>query len=252
MSQQLPSMPLVAHLRELRSRVIRMLLALVICFTVLWFFASDLYLYLARPLTSLLEPIGGAELIAIGVASPFLVPLKLTLVLAFLLCLPYLLHQFWGFIAPGMYQNEQKLAIPLLLSSLILFYCGIAFSYFLVLPLIFGFFTSVIPAGILLMPDINNHLNFSLKIMFAFGVAFEIPVATYLLIASKAVSRQTLASKRPYVFVGCFAIGMMITPPDVFSQSLLAIPMYLLFELGLIFSRWWLKDDAHPTEDSGE
>lgn len=237
-------MPLVQHLKELRTRLLRSIAAVLLCFMGLWFFAGDLYLLLAKPLTDLLQPIGGAELIATGVASPFLVPLKLTLVLSVLVSLPYLLHQFWAFIAPGLYQKEQRFAVPLLLSSLILFYCGLAFGYFLVLPLIFGFFTAIIPAGILLMPDINNHLNFSLKILFAFGLAFEIPVATYLLIASNFVSRQTLASKRPYIFVGCFALGMFITPPDIFSQSLLALPMYLLFELGLLFARLWVKSDS--------
>lgn len=238
MSEELAHMPLVSHLRELRNRVLRSLGVVLLLFFGLWFFASDLYLWLAKPLTDLLAPLGGADLIATGIASPFLVPMKLTLVLAVLIAMPYLLHQLWGFIAPALYQHERRLAIPLLASSALLFYLGIAFTYFLVLPIIFGFFTAIIPEGILLMPDINNHLNFTLKMMFAFGLAFEIPIATALVVATGITSKQALCAKRPYVFVGCFGVAMLVTPPDVFSQTLLALPMYVLFEAGLLTSGW--------------
>lgn len=174
-------------------------------------------------------------MIATDVTSPFFAPFKLTLVAAIGLAMPYILHQIWSFIAPGLYANEKRLAIPLLVSSIILFYAGIAFAYFVVFPLIFGFFTSVGPENVAVMTDISSYLNFVLKLFFAFGIAFEIPIATLLLIKSGAISAKDLASKRAYVIVVCFVFGMLLTPPDVISQSLLAIPMWLLFEVGLFY-----------------
>ena len=206
----------------------------------LFYFANDLYLILVKPLSVLLPNTG--NMIATGVASPFLVPFKMTLVMAVLLAVPFILHQIWGFISPGLYQHEKKFGIPLLVSSVILFYSGIAFAYFVVLPLAFGFFSMAGPEGISFMPDISNILDFILKIFFAFGIAFEIPVATFLMVLSGITTVEALSSKRPYIFVGCFVVGMLVTPPDVISQTILAVPMYMLFELGVIASRLIKKE----------
>jgi sec-independent protein translocase protein TatC len=192
---------------------------------------------LVEPLNALLPEGGNGSLIATGVASPFLVPLKLAFVMSVLVAMPYLLHQLWGFIAPALYKHERMLAIPLFISSVILFYAGVAFVYFVVLPLVFSFFTNAAPEGIQIMPDISNVLDFCLKMFFSFGLAFEIPIATFLLIRTGLVSAKTLGSVRPYIFLSCFVIGMLLTPPDILSQSILAVPMYALFELGLLMSR---------------
>ncbi|MHA7878835.1 MAG: twin-arginine translocase subunit TatC [Saccharospirillum sp.] len=234
------SMPLVSHLKELRDRMIRSLVVVLVVFLGLYFLAGDLYMVLVRPLEVLLPEDG--MLIATGVASPFFVPLKLTIVLAVFISVPYLLHQVWGFIAPALYKHERKVAIPLFISSVFLFYAGVAFVYFVVLPLVFGFFTSVGPEDINLMPDIGNVLDFCLKLFFAFGIAFEIPIATFLLVRAGMVSVASLKAKRPYIFVGCFVIGMLVTPPDIISQTILAVPMWLLFELGLALSRFVPKE----------
>jgi sec-independent protein translocase protein TatC len=227
--------PLVTHLIELRNRLLKVILAVMLLFLSMFYFANDLYLILVRPLAALLDNHG--QMIATGVASPFLVPFKLTMVLAVLLSMPYILHQIWGFIAPGLYQHEKKFAVPLLVSSVVLFYLGIAFSYFVVLPLAFGFFTLAGPEGISVMPDISNILDFCLGMFFAFGFAFEIPVATFLLVLTGITRVETLTEKRTYIFLGCFVVGMLVTPPDVFSQTILALPMYLLFEVGVLASR---------------
>jgi sec-independent protein translocase protein TatC len=215
--------------------LLRAVLVVLAFFLGLFYFANDLYLILVEPL-SILMPSDG-QMIATGVASPFLVPFKLTFVLAIFLAVPFILHQVWAFISPGLYQNEKKFAIPLLLSSILLFYAGIAFAYFVVLPLVFGFFTGIGPAGISFMPDMGNILDFILKIFFAFGIAFEIPVAIFLMVLSGMTTTASLSGKRPYIFLGCFVVGMLITPPDVISQTVLALPMYLLFEGGLLASR---------------
>ena len=231
-------LPLVAHLKELRDRLLRSVLLVVVLFAGLYAFANDIYLIMARPLEQLLpDNLAQMGLIATGVTSPFLVPFKLTLVLAVMLAIPFILHQIWSFIAPALYKHEKRLAIPLLASSVVLFYSGVAFAYFVVLPIVFGFFTSIAPEGIAFMPDIASVLDFILKIFFAFGLAFEIPIATFLLVWSGVVSIDALKSKRPYIFVGCFGVGMLVTPPDVLSQTILAIPMWLLFEIGLVFSK---------------
>ena len=222
-----------------------MLLVLVI-FAGLFYFANDLYLILVEPL-SVLMPVEG-QMIATGVASPFLVPFKLTFVLAVLAAVPFILHQIWAFISPGLYQHEKKFAIPLLLSSILLFYAGIAFAYFVVLPLVFGFFTGIGPEGISFMPDISNILDFSLKIFFAFGIAFEIPVATFLMVLSGMTTVESLSGKRPYIFLGCFVVGMLVTPPDVISQTILALPMYLLFEAGVLASRLIRTQETEASE----
>jgi sec-independent protein translocase protein TatC len=229
------ALPLVAHLSELRDRLLRAILAVLLVFLCLFPFANEIYMYVSEPLRALLPE--GSTMIATEVASPFLTPFKLTLVTAIFLAIPYVLFQAWSFVAPGMYRNEKRLAIPLLLSSVLLFYAGAAFAYYVVFPLIFGFFTSVGPSDVTIMTDINRYLDFVLKLFFAFGLAFEIPIAAIILIRAGITSADALAKKRPYILVGCFVLGMLLTPPDVVSQSLLAIPMWILFEIGVQFGR---------------
>lgn len=233
---RLNDQPLIAHLIELRDRLIRVLIVILVFFLGFIAFANDLYAYLAEPLQSLLPE--GASMIATQVASPFLAPFKLALYLSIYCGAPMILYQLWGFIAPGLYQNEKKIAGPLLISSIILFYAGMAFAYFVVFPLVFGFFTTVGPTGVTVMTDIDAYLSFVLKLFLAFGLAFEIPVATMLMIKAGVASVESLKEKRPYVFIGCFVVGMLVTPPDMISQTLLAVPMWLLFEAGLIGSRF--------------
>jgi len=226
-------MPLVAHLTELRTRLLRCVIAIFIVFACLFYFAQDIYTFVSAPLRAYLPE--GATMIATGVASPFLTPFKLTAWCSLFLAVPIILHQVWGFIAPGLYKHEKRIALPLLVSSIFLFYGGMAFAYFLVFPLIFHFFASVTPDGVAMMTDINEYLDFVLTLFFAFGVAFEIPVATFLVLWVGIVDIETLKKSRPYVIVGCFVVGMILTPPDIFSQTLLAVPMWLLFEVGLLF-----------------
>jgi sec-independent protein translocase protein TatC len=240
--------PLIAHLIELRDRLIRILVVILIFFLGFIAFANDLYAYLAEPLQSLLPE--GASMIATQVASPFLAPFKLALYLSVYCGAPMILYQLWGFIAPGLYDNEKKLAGPLLISSIFLFYAGMAFAYFVVFPLVFGFFTTVGPTGVTVMTDIDAYLSFVLKLFLAFGLAFEIPVATMLLIKAGIASPETLKDKRPYVFIGCFVVGMLVTPPDMISQTLLAVPMWLLFEAGLIGARFLGTPKGKDQEDS--
>ena len=228
--------PLIAHLIELRDRLIRILVVILLFFIAFIAFANDLYAYLAEPLQSLLPE--GASMIATQVASPFLAPFKLALYLSVYCGAPMILYQLWGFIAPGLYDNEKKIAGPLLISSIFLFYAGMAFAYYAVFPLVFGFFTTIGPTGVTVMTDIDAYLSFVLKLFLAFGLAFEIPVATMLLVKAGLASPDSLKQKRPYVFIGCFVVGMLITPPDVISQTLLAVPMWLLFEAGLIGARF--------------
>ena len=230
-----PPMPLVAHLTELRDRLLRAVLAILIGFIILFPFANDIYAFVSAPLRALLP--AGSTMIATGVASPFLTPFKLSLVLAIFLAIPVILYQIWGFVAPGLYQKEKRVAMPLLASSVLLFYAGASFAYFVVFPLIFAFFTSVGPESVTVMTDINSYLDFVLKLFLAFGIAFEMPIAAVILIWTGVTSADALAAKRPYLIVGCFVFGMLLTPPDVISQSLLAIPMWLLFELGVFFGR---------------
>lgn len=232
--------PLVAHLTELRSRLLRGLAVVTLLFLALFYFAQDIYRFVSEPLRRFLPE--GTSMIATEVASPFFAPFKLTLVVAVFIAMPYLLYQLWSFVAPGLYQREKRLAVPLLVSSILLFYLGVAFAYYAVFPLIFGFFSSVIPEGVAYTPDISRFLDVVLKLFFAFGLAFEIPIATVLLIAAGVTTPQALASRRPYVIVGCFVIGMLLTPPDVLSQTLLAVPMWLLFEAGLLAGRLLLRD----------
>ena len=226
------SHPLISHLIELRNRILRALASVAIVFLGLAYFAQDLYQWLADPLMASLPE--NATMIATDVASPFFAPFKLTLVISFFAAIPYVLYQLWAFVAPGLYQNEKKLIAPLLFSSTLLFYGGVAFAYYVVFPLAFAFFSSVAPDGVVMNTDINSYLNFVLKIFFAFGLSFEIPVAIVLMCWTGMTTADSLRKKRPYVVVGAFVLGMLLTPPDVISQTLLAIPMWILFELGVI------------------
>ncbi len=236
--------PFLAHLMELRDRLLRMVVAVVLVFLVLFPFANDLYTLIAEPIRAQLPE--GSVMIATQVASPFLTPFKLALIAAVFLAMPYLLFQLWGFVAPGLYQHEKRFALPLLVSSILLFYLGMAFAYFVVFPLVFAFFASVTPQDVAQMPDIAFYLEFVLKLFFAFGIAFEIPIATVLLVAVGITTPEQLADKRPYVIVGVFVVGMLLTPPDVISQTLLAIPMWMLYEAGIFFSRFFVQSEEEP------
>lgn len=228
-------LPLVQHLLELRNRLLRIIVIILVIFAGLFYFSNDIYSFTAAPLVKFLPE--HSSMIATEVTSPFLAPFKLTLFVSVLLAAPFILHQVWGFIAPGLYQHEKRLARPLLISSVVLFYSGMAFAYFVVFPLVFGFFTSIGPDDVAVMTDISRYLDFVLKLFFAFGIAFEIPIATVLLIHAGLVTPQGMVQKRPYIIVGCFILGMLLTPPDVISQTLLALPMWLLFEIGVFFGR---------------
>ena len=236
----LPEQPFIGHLIELRDRLMRMVLAVFIIFLALFPFGNDIYVFIAKPLMAVMP--AGTSMIATQVASPFLTPFKLALVTAVFVAMPYLLHQFWGFIAPGLYNHEKRLAIPLLASSVVLFYLGAVFAYLVVFPLVFAFLTGVAPEGVAVMTDITHYLDFVLTLFFAFGLAFEVPIATIVLVLAGATTPENLAGKRPYVIVGAFVIGMLLTPPDVISQTLLALPMWVLFEIGLLFSRLLMRD----------
>jgi len=247
---------LIGHLIELRSRVLKALMAVFVVFLCLVYFAQDLYRYVAMPLVASLPE--GASMIATDVASPFLAPFKLTLVLSFFVAIPFVLYQIWAFIAPGLYKREKKLVAPLLASSTILFYLGMAFAYFVVFPLAFMFFNSVAPEGVLVSTDISSYLNFVLKLFFAFGLAFEIPIAVILMCWTGVTTAEQLAKKRPYVIVGAFFVGMLLTPPDIISQTLLAVPMWILFEIGVVIGGLYSgkrggsdeKSDAPDTDEN--
>ena len=225
----------MAHLIEFRDRMLRAIASVALVFIGLFSFSNELYLYVSEPLRQYLPE--SSTMIATDVTSPFLTPFKLTLVLSLFAAMPYVLYQVWAFVAPGLYKREKKIVIPLFCSSVILFYAGMAFAYYVVFPLVFMFFTSVGPEGISIMTDIRSYLDFVLKLFFAFGISFEIPIAVIILSWMGAVDPENLAKKRPYVFILCFVFGMLLTPPDILSQTLLAIPMWLLFEIGIMFGR---------------
>ena len=229
-------MPIVQHLIELRSALLRSVIAIVILFAILFPFADDIYNFIAAPIV---QAIPGSNLIAIGVISPFLTPLKMSLILAIYIAMPYLLYQLWAFTAPALYRHEKKLVMPLVISSTILFYIGLLFSFYIVFPVIFTFLSNVGPASVDFAPDIQYYLDFILKVSFAFGVAFEVPIATILMIMFGATTAERLKKNRAYVIIGSFALGMILPPPDVISQVLIAIPIWLLFELGLFFSSFF-------------
>jgi len=224
----------ISHLIELRNRLIRAVVAVVLVFVVLFPWANDLYSLLAQPLISKLPQ--GSQMIATGVASTFFIPLKVAMMTAFLIALPFVLYQMWAFIAPGLYQHERKLAMPLLVASVLLFFIGMAFAYFLVFPVVFGFLAGATPEGVNFAPDIGAYLDFVMTLFIAFGVTFEVPVVVILLVLTNIVSVAKLREARPYVVVGAFVIGAIFTPPDVISQIMLAIPMWLLYELGIVMA----------------
>lgn len=228
---------ILGHLTELRNRLIRSIITVAIATVILFPFANDLYILLANPLMQTLAEQGGV-MIATQVASPFLTPFKLSLISGIFLAMPMLLYQLWAFVAPGLYKREKKMALPLLLMSIILFYGGIAFAYFVVFPIMFAFLSGTAPDGVQVSTDIALYLDFSIKIFFAFGLSFQIPIITVLLIMTGIVEANNLANKRPYVVIGSFVIGMLLTPPDVVSQVLLAIPIWILFEIGMLWGKW--------------
>jgi sec-independent protein translocase protein TatC len=240
-------MPLVHHLIELRNRLLRVLVFILVIFCCLFYFANDIYSFVSAPLQAMLPE--NSTMIATDVASPFLTPFKLTFFLAVFATMPFVLYQIWSFIAPALYNSEKRLAVPILISSILLFYAGMAFAYYVVFPIIFQFFTSAAPSNVTIMTDISSYLNFVLKLFFAFGIAFEIPIATIILIITGLISANDLAKKRPYVVVGCFILGMLLTPPDVISQSLLALPMWMLFEVGIFFGRFIGETDVDVDVD---
>jgi sec-independent protein translocase protein TatC len=242
--------PFMAHLIELRDRILRIVIVVIAIFLVLFFFANDLYQWISAPLMAQLPD--GSTMIATGVAAPFLTPFKLSLVTSIFIAIPYIFYQFWGFVAPGLYRHEKRLAFPLITSSVILFYSGIVFSFYIVFPLMFAFFSATTPDGVAMMTDISQYLDFVLKMFFAFGIAFEVPIVTIVLTITGVTNAEKLAAKRPYVIVGSFVIGMLLTPPDIVSQTLLAIPVWLLFELGIIFSRIIGKRKSAQDDDNDD
>ena len=245
---ELDAQPLIRHLIDLRNRILKAVLGVVLVFVPLAYYANDIYAWMAKPLLRHMP--AGTQMIAIDVASPFFIPFKLTLVTALVVAVPWVLFQAWAFVAPGLYRRERRLVLPLLVASTLLFYAGIAFAYWVVFPLMFGFLTATTPAGVTMMTDISHYLDFILTIFVAFGVAFEVPIATILLVWSGIVSPQTLAASRPYVIVGAFVIGAILTPPDVISQTLLSVPIWLLFEAGLWISTFF-KPSSDRLEDDG-
>lgn len=231
--------PFISHLVELRNRLLKVVLFVLVVFLGAAPFANEIYAYLSEPLLRFLPE--NSTMIAIDVASPFFTPFKLALVASVFASMPVILYQLWAFVAPGLYQNEKRLIFPLLVGSTVLFYLGIAFAYYVVFPLVFGFLTAAAPAGVSVMTDIAKYLDFVLTLFFAFGLAFEVPIFTILLVWTGLTSPASLSDKRPYVIVGAFIVGMFLTPPDAISQTLLAVPIWLLFELGLLFSRFFVR-----------
>jgi sec-independent protein translocase protein TatC len=225
---------LISHLLELRSRLLKAVVAVAIVFIPLAFFSNKLFTLIARPLMEKLP--ADTSLIATSVVSPFMTPLKLSLMAALFVAMPYVLYQVWAFVAPGLYRHEKRFALPLFLSSVVLFYGGVAFAYFIVFPLMFAVLTATAPEGVRMMTDMSSYLDFSLLLFFAFGIAFEMPVATVLLVASGLVSVEKLRKNRGYVLLGIFVVAAFLTPPDAISQSFMAVPMYVLYELGILLA----------------
>ncbi|HDS7135689.1 Sec-independent protein translocase subunit TatC [Klebsiella sp. CN_Kp104] len=240
--------PLISHLIELRKRLLNSIIAILVIFLALVYFANDIYQLVSAPLISKM-PVG-ATMIATDVASPFFTPIKLTFMVSVILSVPVILYQVWAFVAPALYKHERRLVMPLLVSSTLLFYIGMAFAYFVVFPLAFGFLTHAAPEGVLVSTDIRSYLDFVMALFMAFGVSFEVPVAIVLLCWMGVTTPEDLRKKRPYVLVGAFVVGMLLTPPDVFSQTLLAIPMYCLFEVGVFFARFYTGKRLTRDEDA--
>ncbi|EMB49631.1 sec-independent protein translocase protein TatC [Vibrio mimicus] len=247
MSSVEQTQPLISHLLELRNRLLKAVAAVIVVFIGLIYFSNEIYEFVSKPLVDRLPE--GATMIATDVASPFFTPLKLTLIAAVFVSVPFILYQVWAFVAPGLYKHERRLIFPLLVSSSLLFYCGVAFAYFVVFPLVFGFFTAISLGGVEFATDIASYLDFVLALFLAFGIAFEVPVAIILLCWTGATTPKSLSEKRPYIIVGAFIVGMLLTPPDMISQTLLAIPMCLLFEVGLFFARFYTRDEPDEAQE---
>jgi len=237
----------MSHLVELRGRLLKISAAVIVVFLFLFPFSGKIFSFVSEPLREVLP---GGSLIAMGVASPLLTPLKLTFFVALCVAMPIVLYQAWAFVAPGLYRKEKHFAIPLLASSILLFYAGVAFAYFVVFPLMFGFFTGIAPDGVEVMTDISLYLDFITTIVLAFGLAFEVPIATVLVVWTGLTTPKKLGAARAYVLLGAFIVGMLLTPPDVISQTLLAIPVYLLYELGIFMSRFFVSRAEETNEDS--
>lgn len=235
------------HLLELRTRLLHAVLGVLVVFCSMIYFAQDIYQYVAQPLLEVMPE--GTQMIATDVASPFFTPFKLTIVLSVFIAMPYILFQLWSFIAPGLYKNEKRLIAPLMFGSTLLFYSGIAFAYYIVFPVAFTFFSSVAPDGVTIATDISSYLDFVLKLFFAFGAAFEIPIAIILMCWTGVTSPASLRTKRPYIVVGAFIVGMLLTPPDIISQTMLAVPMLLLFEVGVIVASFYYKEEPEIEEE---
>ena len=238
----------IAHLVELRTRLLNAVVAVLVVFVCLFPWASDLYTLLARPMLARLPK--GGQMIATDVTTPFFVPLKVALMTAFLIALPYILYQIWRFVAPGLYEHEKRLVWPLIITSSILFFCGMAFAYFAVFPVVFGFITSSAPQGVAVMTDIDKYLSFVLTMFMAFGITFQVPVAIVLLVRMGFITIDKLREIRPYVVVGAFVVGAIFTPPDVVSQSMLAIPLWLLYEAGILVANWVKPTGKTAEQDS--
>ena len=241
---------LIDHLIELRDRILKSVIAIVVLFLALFAFSNDIYTYVATPLIDALPE--GSTMIAIDPTSPFFAPFKLTFYVAFLVAAPYVLFQLWSFVAPGLYQNEKTVAIPLFISSVLLFYGGVAFARYVLFGFVFAFFVSVAPEGISVAPDINSFLSFALTIFLAFGIAFEVPIAVFIFIWAGIAEPESLTEKRPYVIVACFVMGMLLTPADPFTQSMLAIPMWMLFEVGIVAGKMIRKRQAEEEADQNQ
>ncbi|MDK9429173.1 twin-arginine translocase subunit TatC [Gallibacterium anatis] len=240
------SQPLITHLVELRNRILKSFICVLVVFLALVYFANDIYHIISAPLINELPK--NSTMIATNIVAPFFTPIKLTAITAIFLSVPYILYQVWAFIAPALYKHEKRLIYPLLVSSTLLFYVGVAFAYYVVFPLVFAFLTKTAPESVAIATDISSYLDFVLTLFLAFGICFEVPVAIILLCWSGVVSIGDLKQKRPYILVGAFVIGMLLTPPDIFSQTLLAVPMYLLFEIGVLFARFYRPKDQDETE----
>ena len=232
----------ISHLIELRTRLLHSFVALLVIFICLFPWAADLYALLAQPLLAKLPK--GGQMIATDVTTPFFVPLKVVLMASFLIALPYILYQIWRFVAPGLYAHEKRLVVPLITASMLLFLCGMAFAYFGVFPVVFSFITAAAPQGVAVMTDIDKYLSFVLSMFVAFGVAFQVPVVVVLLVKMKMVTTAKLREIRPYVIVGAFVIGAIFTPPDVVSQFMLAVPLWLLYEAGIVVAGWLVVRDT--------
>jgi len=242
--------PFITHLIEMRDRLLRVVIVVIVMFVGLFSFANELYNIVATPL--LIHLPEGASMIATKPAGTFFTPMKLALVFSIFISMPFILYQMWAFVAPGLYTHEKKMVMPLMFSSTLLFYLGMAFAYYVVFPLMFQFFIAMTPEGVTVMTDIGEYLDFILKIFFAFGIAFEVPIVVILLIWTGMTTAEALAEKRPYMIVGAFVVGMLLTPPDIISQTLLALPMWLLFEAGLLASRYFVGLSKEAREQEKE